>query len=311
MNYFYQLNNGPWIQMERINNALTLSNIAVGNYHLKIRINQGESTVNERSIYFNIAPQWYETTWFTILLILVVFSTTALGFRFQIKAIKKRNAASQKLNMAQLTALKSQMNPHFFFNVLNSIQTMVLKEDKIKANKIMSELSVFVRKILNYSDKAEIPVKDELEMLENYLKLEKHRFTDDFSYQIEIDENLTEFMHHQIPPMMIQPFIENAINHGLLHKKHNRLLSLRFSRNNHQLSCIVEDNGIGRKRAAELQQKSKKHRSFASDASMKRVNLLKDAGHYNAQLQIEDLFHSNQQPAGTRVIISLPLKATI
>ena len=310
LNYYYQLNDGPWIPMERINNALTLSNLAAGNYHLKIRIDQGESTINERSLYFNIAPQWYETTWFTILIVLIVFSTTALGFRFQIKAIKKRNAISQKLNMAQLTALKSQMNPHFFFNVLNSIQTMVLKEDKIKANKIMSELSVFVRKILNYSDKAEIPVKDELEMLENYLKLEKHRFNDDFSYQIVVDENLKEFMHYQIPPMMIQPFVENAINHGLLHKKHDRLLSLTLSRNDHQLNCIVEDNGIGRKRAAELQQKSKKYRSFASDANMQRVNLLKDAGHYNAQLQIEDLFHSNQQPAGTRVIISLPLKLT-
>ena len=307
LQYSYRLNEEEWIPMDRIADVLTLSNLAPGNYHLQMRVMRGKNIVNERSLNFTIAAHWYQTTLFMAILVVLVFSVTVLFFRWQIKGLKKRSLVTQKLNEAQLTALKSQMNPHFLFNVLNSMQTMVLKEDRMKANKIMSELSVFVRKILNYSDKSYIPVQAELEMIENYLRLEKHRFMKDFSYDLVIEENLESYLHFNIPPMLIQPFIENAINHGLLHKKHDRKLSVVFSYEEQHLICILEDNGIGRKRAAELQQQSKKHRSFASGATSRRIALLKEAGHSEANIEIEDLYHPNQQPAGTRVAIKLPL----
>lgn len=307
LQYSYQLNNEDWIVVERITDVLTLTNLAAGSYTLRVRVLRGYSTVNERSLTFSIAPPWHQSAWFTAVLIVLVFAGTVLFFRAQIRRLKKRNAANQRLNEAQLTALKAQMNPHFLFNVLNSMQTMVLKEDKLKANKIMSELSVFVRQTLNYSDKAHVPVQDELEMIQNYLKLEKHRFADDFAYQMVVDSSLDEWLHLHIPPMLIQPFVENAINHGLLHKKHDRKLTVSFSSQQQQFICVLEDNGVGRKRAAELQAQSKKHQSFASGASARRIALLRDAGHANASIDIEDLHHANQQPAGTRVTIRLPL----
>lgn len=307
LQYSYRINKEDWILTERTADVLTLTNLAAGKYVLHVRVKSGAAVVNERSVSFTIAPRWYETIWFMAVVVVVVFCATVLFFRTRIRALKKRNAVNQQLNEAQLTALKAQMNPHFLFNVLNSMQTMVLKEDKIKANKIMSELSVFVRKILNYSGKAHIPVQAEVEMLQNYLKLEKHRFNDDFTYKLVVDKSVEDCLHMHIPPMLIQPFIENAINHGLLHKKHERKLSVHFSGNNTLLTCVLEDNGVGRKRAAELQKHSKKHRSFASSASARRIALLKDAGHSGASIHIEDLFHSNQQAAGTRVTITLPL----
>ncbi|MGD1843884.1 MAG: sensor histidine kinase, partial [Salibacteraceae bacterium] len=307
LQYSYQLNEEEWINMERLTNVLTLSNLAAGNYDLGVRVKRGTQVVNERSLSFSIAPHWYETRWFIALLVLLVFGATVFFFRSRIQVIKKRNRVQQQLNEAQHTALKAQMNPHFLFNVLNSMQTMVLKEDKIKANKIMSELSVFVRKVLNYSGKALIPLQDELEMLHNYLKLEKHRFNEDFSYEVKVDPALEDAMHLLMPPMLLQPFVENAINHGLLHKKNDRQLNITFTQSGQELICAIEDNGVGRKRAAELQQKSKKHSSFASGASSRRINLLKDAGYQQADIHIEDRYHPNNQPAGTRVNLRLPL----
>ncbi|GEM_PF-5681041 len=303
----YKLNDGDWIFMDQLTNVLTLSNLAAGDYHLSVRIHRGVSTINERSLSFSIAPRWYETKAFIGLIVFSVFGGTVVFFRGRIRAIQKQNKVRQKLNEAQHTALKAQMNPHFLFNVLNSMQTMVLKEDKVKANKIMSELSTFVRKILHYSGEAYIPFEDELEMLQNYLKLEKHRFSNDFNYEIIVGQELETRLHMLIPPMLVQPFVENAINHGLLHKKEDRRLSVAFNCKDEVLICTIEDNGVGRKQAAALREKSKKHRSFASGASARRISLLKDAGHKDVGIDIDDLYHHNQQPAGTRVTVRMPL----
>ena len=307
LRYSYRLNEASWTKSSRIADGFTLSNLAAGQYTLDVRIVQGNQVLNTRSLSFSIAPHWHESTWFWMAVFLVVLAGTVQFFRHRISRLKKQNALNQALNEAQLTALKAQMNPHFLFNILNSIQGLVLKEDKMRANKIMSEFSVFLRKTLNYSGKAYIALQDEIEMLENYLKLEQHRFSDSFTYELKVESSLEDYLHLQIPPLLIQPFVENAINHGLLHKKHDRLLQIHFSGNAKELVCVLEDNGIGRKRAAEIQQKSKKHRSFASEASIRRVELLQSPEQTKPSIQIEDLYHANQQPAGTRVTLSLPL----
>ncbi|MFN8285018.1 MAG: histidine kinase [Chitinophagales bacterium] len=210
---------------------------------------------------------------------------------------------------SELAALKSQMNPHFIFNALNSIQELYTIGDKKTANEQMGNFASLTRKILDVSGKQKIDLSDEIDILTKYLELESIRFEKEFSYQIQVSEN-TDEDEVQLPPMLIQPYVENAIKHGLLHKKGNKQLDIYFNINEEEtlLQCIIDDNGIGRKASAEINKKRITHQSFSTSATEKRLKLLNDNLNNTIAVLFEDKYDEHQQICGTRVTLQISLK---
>ena len=219
----------------------------------------------------------------------------------QLLEIKKLLAESQ------LMALRAQMNPHFVFNCLNSIQECIVTEKYGEASLYLNKFSKLFRSVLNNSGKVFITLTEEIEVLELYLSLEHMRFERSFDYKIEIDEDL-EKDEIMIPSMLLQPYVENALWHGLMHKDGDRRLDIRFKKiNDNIFQSIIEDNGIGRKKALELkelQNKTKRHVSRGMSISKDRIDLLQKQGEH-AVLNLIDKETAAGEAGGTTVVIEL------
>jgi ligand-binding sensor domain-containing protein/putative methionine-R-sulfoxide reductase with GAF domain/anti-sigma regulatory factor (Ser/Thr protein kinase) len=215
----------------------------------------------------------------------------------------------QKATESRLQSLRLQMNPHFLFNALNSIQQMILANEEIVATKYLSRFSKLLRAVLIHSDKETISLKEEIDILKMYVELESVRFREAFSYTITCDENL-ETEEIKIPTLLVQPFVENAIWHGLMHKEGNRRLQISFSEKDDFLQCIIEDNGVGRKKAREISNISgqdKKHTSRGIAVSEERLKTLKNSSGQFGSIQINDLEGPSGEGLGTQVIINFPV----
>jgi tetratricopeptide (TPR) repeat protein len=216
-----------------------------------------------------------------------------------------RSNQQQKLtnNLLALKSLRSQMNPHFIFNALNSVNNFIAKSDERSANRYLSEFSTLMRSVLENSEEDFIPLDKELELLELYVKLEHSRFPDKFDYVIEIDDNL-DVASYQIPPMLLQPYIENAIWHGLRYKEEKGLLRIKVeSKDARNVEIQITDNGIGRKKSASLKtQNQKKQKSKGMGNIQQRVAILNDMYGDKVAVAIADLENDG---TGTKVIFTL------
>jgi sensor histidine kinase YesM len=214
----------------------------------------------------------------------------------------------QKQAEIEMKALRAQMNPHFIFNSLNSINKYILKSDHITASRYLTRFAKLIRLILENSDSKEVALSDELEALNLYIEVESMRFANKFTYAIVVDENVSSDTL-QVPPLIIQPYVENAIWHGLLHKASDgRLLILVKKTNENMLQCIIEDNGVGRSRAMELKSKSaNSNKSMGMKLTEERLNMLNQNTSLNASIEIIDLYDVHGQGAGTKVIVTIPI----
>ena len=216
-----------------------------------------------------------------------------------------RSNNQQKLanNLLALKSLRSQMNPHFIFNALNSVNTYIAKNDERNANRFLSEFSVLMRTVLENSEEDFISLSKELELLKLYIKLEHSRFSDKFDYEVNIDQkvNVDDF---QIPPMLLQPYIENAIWHGLRYREEKGFLKINVRSLSENLLLVeVLDNGIGRKKSKELKTKNQmKQRSKGMGNIKKRVAILNDMYKNKVDVSISDLY---EDETGTKVTLKL------
>ena len=222
------------------------------------------------------------------------------GLAYNIKTdFKKRLQSEQEATKANESALRAQLNPHFIFNSLNSIQHLITKGDKVNALKYLTKFSKLLRQVLETSIEVNVPLNREKELLTMYLELESLRFNNDFSYSIEISENLDEY-NQEIPLFLIQPFVENAILHGLLPKEgKDKDLKIVFDDQEHCIVCSITDNGIGRE-AAKANQKVKSHISRGISVSEKRLEMLCKRKENSSKINYIDL------EQGTRVDICIP-----
>lgn len=227
--------------------------------------------------------------------------------KVSLEETEKTLKAEKKAAESELKALKSQMNPHFIFNALNSIQEQFMFGDKLMANEQMGNFTTLTRQILTVSGKKKISLATEVDILTKYLELEKMRFDSDFTYHIKIAENIDD-EYTELPPMLIQPFVENSIKHGLLHKKGLKELHLTFALNDDEtfLICTIQDNGIGRAQSKAIQQKNK-HNSFSTSAIAQRLELLYGGANMENLLQYKDLTDENGNPTGTVAILQIYL----
>ena len=219
--------------------------------------------------------------------------------------IKQKEIASinQQLAEAQLSALQTQMNPHFIFNSLNSIKGMILDNEQQKASRYLSKFAHIIRITLNQSKEIFTTLYENTEHLETYLVMEKLRFDDSFAFQVIVDDYIDK-EEMLIPSLMIQPLAENAIWHGLMHKKGEKQLSIRFSRQAQTISCIVEDNGIGIKRSEQLKRLNRPtHQSVGLNNLRNRIKIMNEKYNTGCTLDITDLNEFNKRKTGTRAVL--------
>lgn len=226
----------------------------------------------------------------------------------QLAETEKLLAAEKKVSESELKALKSQMNPHFIFNALNSIQMQFMYGDKLIANEQLNNFTYLTRQILEVSGKKSIPIADEIEILTKYLELEQLRFKKDFTYSITVSDKIDEDFH-KIPPMLIQPIIENSIKHGLLHQKGDKKVQIHFDIDDKEshLICTIIDNGIGRQKSAEIKAKNNPmHHSFSTKAIEQRLDLLNEKLQLHNLIAYTDLVSDENEVNGTQVVIKIP-----
>ena len=311
--YKYRLKglNDSWLVTDLGVNSVKYNSLSAGNYTFQVQTN----TVNDKKkiieLTFLINKPYWRTWWFILGISILILGSTIWYFVNKIKTKEKeRIALLEKLSLEKelininLTALRSQMNPHFIFNALNSIQDLVLKQDADASYDAIVLFSELIRNTLSYSNQDFISIDKELDFLKVYLQLENLRFRDEFRYTIStnIKENL------EIPSLLIQPFIENALVHGLLHKKGEKELNIEFTFINNSLQCVISDNGIGRCKASEISNRQgNHHESFALGAIENRLEIFKKQYNEHIGYGITDLYE-DEVAKGTKVVITMPYK---
>jgi len=220
---------------------------------------------------------------------------------------RSKAALQQRAKELEVQALRSQMNPHFIFNCLSSINHFVLNNETDKASEYLTRFARLIRMVLLNAGKVTITLEEELEMLRLYLNMEQLRFKEAFDYFIYFDEGIQSSMI-QVPSFILQPFCENAIWHGLLHREGKGQLTLHFSSKKEQLICSIRDNGIGRRKAAEMKAAFiEKGASLGNRLSAERLALFNEDSS-GASFVMEDIFNEKGEVAGTQVILTISLK---
>ncbi len=221
-----------------------------------------------------------------------------------------QDALKEDLDRYMQMALRKQMNPHFIFNSLNSIQSFILQNDKLSANIYLSKFAGLMRKVLENSQHEYVTLTEEIEVLKLYVELEQQRFDDTFTCIWDIPED-EDIMDCRIPPLILQPYVENAIWHGLLHKLGDRTLTIRVRKEADILVCVVEDNGIGREAAAAVRRHREKGKSLGTQITRKRIEILNSLNNSGIGVTYTDLTDNDGKASGTSVGVSIPVNEIV
>ncbi|HKZ65478.1 MAG TPA: two-component regulator propeller domain-containing protein, partial [Chitinophagaceae bacterium] len=297
----------------------TYSDLPNGTYTFKVKAVNSEGFWSKELAYtFTILPPWWKTWWFRItagLLIVIAFYGIIrwrLHEKFRLQLERSENEKQlaemkQKTTELEMQALRAQMNPHFIFNSLNSINRFILQNNKAQASEYLTKFSRLVRLILQNSQAALIPLESELESLQLYLELETVRFDHHFEFKISVDDELdTDII--KVPPLIIQPYAENAIWHGLMHKEEKGHLEIELFQESDVLCCRITDDGIGRKKAAELKSKSgSTHKSMGMKITASRIEMLQQKKQLETHIKITDMVLPDGSAGGTEVLLKIPV----
>lgn len=299
---------------------ITFTNLPPGKYVFKV------TACNEYNLWnsipaaftFSIKPPLWKELWFKGMAVLILALILWLLFYIRVRQIKAKNKViHQKLemekNIIQLEheAARLQMNPHFIFNSLNSIQGFITTNNAAQAKYYLAKFARLMRLILENAREEFIPLQNEVDILENYLELEKLSTNNKFDYFISISSSLNP-EETEIPPMLIQPFVENAIIHGIKKKDGSGKIKIEFTeKGNNLLLCEITDDGVGREKSALFKQNSNsKHKSTGIAVTKKRLEQFKLQTGADANVQFIDLKDENNNPAGTKVVLALPCEGT-
>lgn len=309
----YKINDSDWKILDATTKNLKLSALSSRNYTILLALNYNNQKIDFQQIKFEIKKPFWLSYFFIFISSLVLLLLFYIFYKYQIRKIEKqneillqKNELEKNLNLSTLKAIKSQMNPHFFYNALNTIQSYILANDKKQAVNYLSKFSYLTRNILEMTEKEFISINEEITTMSLYLDIEKARFDKDFEYEINT-ENISD-LEHKIPSMLLQPYIENAVKHGLLHKNGLKNLLITFSKNGDKIRIEIDDNGIGRQKSAELNAiKNKNHNSFATNAMQNRIDLLNKNNKNKITIDFIDKMNQSQQSQGTTVVIEIPI----
>lgn len=286
-------------------NAVTYSNLSDGEYTFMVNSTNNHGVWGKTPAVLNITilPPFWKTWWFCLLV-----STFLLGGSLLIIRYRERKLIYEKeIAQFRLQALRSQMNPHFIFNALNSIQHFIIKNESSFALTYLSKFAKLVRKILENSTHSRISLDDEIAFLKNYIEIESLRFDNKINFEIILDPEI-DSDSIEIPSMLIQPYVENAIIHGLTHNKGQGSIKIEFTKEKQGLKCVILDNGIGRKVSAAINARiAKSHQSLGIPITKNRLEILNKSSESNVVVTIEDVLQKDQTVIGTKVEIYIPI----
>jgi streptogramin lyase len=308
-------------------NIIKYERLSPGAYRLVVQSSNINNEFNspEKVLMINISPAFWNTWWFRIVAAIFVLSIFYLVIRYRTqqkfklqleRSEKEKQFAEKEKQLAELQlqktememqALRAQMNPHFIFNSLNSINRFILQNNRLQASEYLTKFSKLVRMILQNSQSSFITLESELEALGLYLEMEALRFNYHFDYKISYPKD-TDIEVLKVPPLILQPYVENAIWHGLMHKEERGQLDIEASHEGGYLFFRITDDGIGRKKAAELASKSAtKHKSLGLRITADRIAMMQSSYGVESPVTINDLINADGSAAGTEVIIKIPV----
>ncbi len=306
LSYLYKMEglDTTWHNTE--NKSVVFRALSPGNYKFLVKA-KIFNTVSKTPAYihFVIKKAFWQNWWFRALIIAFILGIISFIMNYRIQQIKKENKLKQKLTETKLSALSAQMHPHFISNSLNSIQNYFLNNDIETANKYLTDFGKLIRYILENSGQTNIPIANEIKSVKLYLSLEVLRLENKFEYKINIDENI-DIYNSYLPSLIIQPYVENAIWHGIAPLDTKGKIIINFTKKNNGIICIIEDNGIGRKKSEELKRLYKKHKSISMNINKERLDLLNTKKLEQLSVNIIDLEDINGYNKGTRVELFIP-----
>lgn len=318
VNYKYRLlgYEKKWVYSSN-RNYVSYTNLPSGEYKFEVLAMNYDGIWSDdpKTLIIHIATPYYNTWWFYSLIGLTISTLLYSIIQYRTKLNKEKEQIklrfTKELAEVEMKALRAQINPHFLFNSLNSINSFILKNDTQNASKYLIKFSQLVRNILNNSSSTFVTIREELKTIELYLLIEGMRFDNKFSYKVEIDENInTELIY--IPSLLLQPYVENAIWHGLLHKMGEKQIVITIKKvNEKSIAISIEDNGIGREASGQLKEKSLQHKSFGMKLGESRLRLLNLTNDKESKVEVVDLFDNNQKSLGTRIDILIPIKSNV
>ncbi|MBI3518273.1 MAG: histidine kinase [Bacteroidetes bacterium] len=312
--YSYKLENydkdwSPYTDM----NYTKYDNLPPGKYTFKVKScnNEGIWNIEPATFSFVIKSPYYKTWWFIVGCIVSVSGIVIIVFRLRVRQIRIKQQAEfeqqVEISKDELKALRAQMNPHFVFNSLNSIQHYILNSKGDEAVKYLNKFAKLIRIILNNSEKPTVTINEDVEALKLYLELERMRFENKFDYSIRIDESI-DGDYDEIPPMLIQPYLENAILHGINPKPGNGQITITIKVVNQFIKISIMDDGIGREKSKSIQslQPAARHKSLGMKITKDRVRILNNLHQSTLNVNIIDLYNEKGEASGTQVDLFIP-----
>lgn len=293
-------------------NVIRYTNLGGGNYTLHYRAGRDGDHWTQGLTGLNmsvILPFWKRPV-FIAGCIAVFIGLIYLAYRLRVMQIRREEKLKTEFNKRlanqEMAALRAQMNPHFMFNSLNSIKTYILQQQTQEASDYLTKFSQLMRAVLRNSKQTFISLEEEVRALRLYIELEALRFEAEFEYEIYISDQIP-VAEIAIPPLLIQPYVENAIRHGLREKENGlRKLTISIQPVNGYITIVIEDNGVGREEAAQKVQLDDGRKSYGMTITRDRIDLVRQTLGIAAEVHVSDLYHTDGTAAGTRVEIRIP-----
>jgi LytS/YehU family sensor histidine kinase len=298
------------VYVNYMNRTASYNHLQPGNYTFYADIKSGDGSWSSDNVKLNIyiIPAWWQTGWFKVLFILIGSIAVYMFVHWRIKGVRKQEQLKGKYEKELLElearALRSQMNPHFIFNCMNSIKSLIQQRDDDNAINYLTTFSKLIRTIFQNSDKREITLYDEIETCRLYTQLESMRFNNKFSYKFDINKTL-DLKSIMVPALIVQPFIENSIRHGIMPKKDGGHVKITIDKTGDTIYCSIDDNGIGREISKQNKFRSidSIHESKGEYLTQARLDLDNLLNERNAKIEIIDKVNENGN-SGTTVILS-------
>tara|TARA_Y100000031_G_C8250649_1_gene400394 strand:- start:1749 stop:3668 length:1920 start_codon:yes stop_codon:yes gene_type:complete len=305
--YAYKLENfdPEWFYTDASNRKAKYTNVPPGDYIFRVKAANNDGVWNEdgTAVELVINPPFWKTLWFYFLEGLLFVLLIVAYIKYREKNIKEKN----KLLLVEQKLLRSQMNPHFIFNSLTSIQSFIFENNPIEAGSYLSKFSELIRSILYNSREEYISLEKEISTLKNYLEIQQLRYNKMFDYEIDVDSEIDIEMI-AVPPMLAQPFIENSVEHGIKDLPGKGFISIKFSLSDESIFMIIEDNGIGVEASKKLKDgKAKEHKSLATIITKERITILNSKlKRKSFSIQITDIVGRDGKVEGTRIKFIIP-----
>ncbi len=295
------------ISSTTMNREVEFLSLAPGSYHFSVMAMNKSGIWSDTSANFNfvIHPAWWQSVWFKIGISLLITAIVFFYYKSQLRKLREKLENEQIQASLQLTAIRAQMNPHFIFNVMNSIRIYMQSHDLKSAEKYLTSFSKLVRYVLDNSDKQVVSLEAELNSLRNYVELEMQQFESGFEFRIDCEEGIA-LSDYELPSLLLQPFVENSIKHGISKMKGKGKIVIDIRRKGDNLLIAIEDNGIGFEEAKEWNIKNREpHESRGTKIIFQRIEAYNKLFRKNIKAEFRDLRSENGTLSGTRVEVEI------